>query len=305
MITYTCDRCNYNTNFRGNFKRHLFKVNVCHPKTMNVPIETIRIKYGFDKIILSEHKVNTKRTQSEHKKNIKRTIIEKNEKNETNKTNKTNNLMCKHCGKHFKYATSKYRHVRKYCNQKNIINIVEDLKKQVKELKANNNSSITNNTVNNNNNTSNNTVNDNSNNINITINGFGKEDLSYITDKKWCFLLNKCWKSVKTFVKEIHFNPKHPDNQNVCITNRKLPFADLHIDGEWLIQDKKEVVNSVLTNAINTLDLKFEEILDQLTNSKQKYFRRYQEKRNIEKQMKILTQETELAILNGTKKKTK
>ena len=48
-INYLCDRCGFNTNLRGNFKRHINRKRACIAIKNNISVEEIKEKYGFQK----------------------------------------------------------------------------------------------------------------------------------------------------------------------------------------------------------------------------------------------------------------
>ena len=63
--------------------------------------------------------------------------------------------------------------------------------------------------------------------------------LSYISKD---FLTELCilpYSSIKNLLKHIHFNKKHPENQNIRITNKKLPYAEVYKGDKWEICDKR------------------------------------------------------------------
>ena len=45
MVKYICDRCDYSTHRKGNFKNHIFRKYVCKIKNKDIDIEIIRKKY--------------------------------------------------------------------------------------------------------------------------------------------------------------------------------------------------------------------------------------------------------------------
>ena len=47
MPAYICSRCNFMTEFRSNFKRHLFRKNMCEPIYTDDSITDIASRYGI------------------------------------------------------------------------------------------------------------------------------------------------------------------------------------------------------------------------------------------------------------------
>ena len=64
MRRYNCERCEYSTDYRGNFSNHLFRKRICKPTKSDINIELLRTKYGLSK---SNPKVITKSSQSHPK----------------------------------------------------------------------------------------------------------------------------------------------------------------------------------------------------------------------------------------------
>ena len=114
-------------------------------------------------------------------------------------------------------------------------------------------------------NNNNNTINtDNSTNIenqiNIHINGFGKEDLSYITDRHFREWFNGPFSAIPNLVEYIHFNPKKPQNWNAKIPDDKTSKALIYNAEKemWVKREKKEVINDMVEKSYNMLDTNFE-----------------------------------------------
>ena len=232
------------------------------------------------------------------------------------------------CGKTYSYRQSFHVHIRQ-CNyidanpkitmkqeieeiqtkmseqQKQFEEEREIMKRQIEDLmeKYENNSIST---TNNNNTTNNNTTNiGTQNNVNIHINAFGKENLDYITDGVLNECANKVYASIPTLIENIHFNPKHPENHNIKITNKKLPHASVMTeDKEWKLMDKNELIDNMMDTGYMLIDDNFKDDPTQFTEERRRQYRRYQE--NYEKEdketMKRIKSDVQYAILNGTKK---
>ena len=71
--------------------------------------------------------------------------------------------------------------------------------------------------------------------INIHINNYGKENLDYITEGYISKLLKIPYGAVPKLIKHIHFNPEHPENHNIKITNKKLPYASVFKDDKFIL----------------------------------------------------------------------
>jgi len=140
-------------------------------------------------------------------------------------------------------------------------------------------------------------------NKNITCpNSFGNENLDYITDKDILDCMNKNYSSIiLLLIEKIHYDPEHPENNNVQIPNIKLPYVKImNIKLEWELRKKKDIFHSMVENAYNILCNKFHE----LDVNKQQQFLDFQEKyKNMNKQtIKNININIECLILNNRRK---
>ena len=103
---------------------------------------------------------------------------------------------------------------------------------------------------------------------------------------------------------KIHFNTKYPENHNVKIPNKKLPYASIMTaDNKWKTVNKNDAVSSMLNNSFSICGDSFDEHKGELSESKRKNYERYQEKfLNNDKELhKRLTSEVACLILDGTR----
>ena len=301
MVLYKCFRCGYNTIYKTNFKNHLNRKHICQPKLENISINKIIKIYKLDNICDYTQK-STFYTPYIHKTPHKR-------------------HMCSECGKQYSRSDSLLRHKRTSC-KKNISNKKENikLKKEISILKHENdklkqlrendkkeildeveklilknmNSKVTH--INNMTNSNNQTINNN----NIIINNYGEENVDYITDK----ILNKLLKhpnsSLVKLIKIKHFHPKHPENRNIRITNKKLPFAEVIEDKKWKLKKKNTVLEELLDKNFILLDNHYEEKeLDLQKKYKNKYEKYQQQIDNNEKFRNDKKIDIEIEILNS------
>ena len=157
----------------------------------------------------------------------------------------SNPLECHHCHHIFATPQSKSKHI-KICKIKEAQLIVKDYN-QTNNIQNNNNQHIYYNYTINNNvyRSSNNMYIDNDNHYNINnINEFGKEDISYIEPKKMEKIVLNC--DVKTLIKEKHFNPLHPENQNVRVNCNKS-YKVLK-GNQWQVETKDTIQTSMYNN---------------------------------------------------------
>ena len=214
---------------------------------------------------------------------------------------------CDFCNATFKHKSGKYRHQNNNCKvKKSQIAIIEQMRsemrqqlraqeerhsEQMKELmkiteialsKPSGGNRNCNNTTNN----------------NIIIHAYGKEDISFLKDNDFLEMLNHSGTSVQTLVKKIHFNEEHPENKNVKITNKKQPYAKVYNGDKWLLKDKKETISDLVEDKMNLLDSKFDELQDDMTTFKQERHVDFHENTSDE-MMDHVKKEVELCVMNG------
>jgi TolA-binding protein len=243
-----------------------------------------------------------------------------------NRVSTENNTLhiCSICQKSFSHPSSLYRH-RAKCKEKEVKQVkqvdvndlkteITELRKKLEDLEKNNTNNQQISTINNTNNNTkienqqigkqnNNTKIENNN--NIIINCFGNENMDYITDKVILHCMNKIYGSIPLLIEKIHFDPEHPENNNVKIPNKKLPHAKImNHKKEWQIVKKKDVIDSMIDNGYNLLDEKFQEKSHELADQKQKYFRNFQAKYEDgdKETMKNIKDEVEMLVINNSRK---
>ena len=152
-------------------------------------------------------------------------------------------------------------------------------------------------------NTNNNTNNIETQNINIiNINAFGNENTDYIDDKAILDCISRVYRSIPSLLEKIHFDPKHPENHNIKITNKKLPYASVMGDNKkWKTVDRKDAIDTMVTNSYNILDEKYTENKDKISESKKHHFEGFQSKYESEDKdvLKQIKTEVDMLVLNG------
>jgi len=108
MSSYICPRCNYTTNRKSNFKHHITRKNICKPVNTDTTIKRIAHSYGID-ISTTE---KTHEDTNVYNDDIDTTI-------QLKKTKGHRMYTCKYCNKSFNSSTSRCRHQRMYCKNKN------------------------------------------------------------------------------------------------------------------------------------------------------------------------------------------
>jgi hypothetical protein len=143
---------------------------------------------------------------------------------------------------------------------------------------------------------------DTQNNITININAFGNENMNYLEDNTICGCIERVYKSIPSLLEKIHFDPSHPENHNIKITNRKLPYASVMGNNQkWKTIDRKDAIETMVNNGYNLLDIKYNENKHKFSNKKQQNFESFQEKFESEDKplMKQLKTDVEMMAMNG------
>lgn len=292
MVNYQCQRCGYETFHKSVFKKHLLRKNMCNPKLNEIEKHTLLKLNGFEEES-KEQEIIHKKTQKFYDITLKTAKIHR----------------CEFCDKTFSRKDSLNRHKNKFCKGKiNVYNQVEELLLSVskmkeemnkikkenqalkKELKNNKSKTI----INNNSNIFNAEKQTN----NIQVNSYGSENIEYITDKIFKNLLAKPISAITKLIELKHFNPNHPENHNVKITNIHDKYAKIYKDKKWLIKHRKDVIEDLVENGYADFE-EFKDLNDDELTEKIK--ERYKlMKENYENHFEGVCQNSEIAVINGT-----
>jgi len=283
MKKYNCLSCDYHTNFKGDYTRHL--------KTKK-----------HEKSTKSQHLVNQKSTFSQPKVNL------------LEETNNTPLFKCKYCDKNFKFKQSMYKHIKYTCKKNKdedfqelarLLNEKEkqlalkeskmeiEMKRMQKQIdKLTNKLQIQN---------INQGIVQNGNNvINIQLLNHQDTDYSHLTPKDYINCIQDCNKCVKTLIEKVHFNANKPENMNIYLSNIKGKYLMIYKDNTWQIQDKKTQVDDLYDNNEFVLEAWYDEY-------KQKYpsiiksFQRYLQNRDGDEVLNNIKEEILVMLYNKRK----
>ena len=221
------------------------------------------------------------------------------------------------CGKYYVHLPSYYRH-KKTCTESNksdltiedqmkdLRSTIDQFEKEREEMKAqislllDQQASTRGNTTTNTN--SNNTTIDTQNNITIQINSFGQENTDYLDDKAILQCIDRVYKSIPALLQKIHFDPQHPENHNIKITNKKLPYASVMGDNKkWKTMDRKDAIDKMVNNGYYILDEKYENNKEKFDSRKQENFETFKNNFETEEKntMKMVKGDVEMMVING------
>ena len=150
-----------------------------------------------------------------------------NEQNVDNKKDLKQKIECKYCNKCFTRKSGLTKHLNICIVKKETEALVISqndkilkMEKEIEELKKK--STTTNNNITNTNTNTNNTINNN-----IHINNYGEENLNHLRSKDFRDIICSMYNAVPQLIEKIHFDPEHPENQNIKYTNKKFPYLNL------------------------------------------------------------------------------
>tara|TARA_Y100000768_G_scaffold386045_2_gene373521 strand:+ start:827 stop:1735 length:909 start_codon:yes stop_codon:yes gene_type:complete len=221
MPNYHCKWCNFSTELKSNYTRHL----------------------------------NTKK----HKKCIQSypkcyPKLSKESELLSSSSSSINKFICKYCGKSYKYRPGLSKHIKYTCKN----NEDEDLKELVKLM--NEQIKDINNKLNESNNenkkkdkmikklTTKLQINNyNTNNVIVTnILNYKDTDISHLTAKDYEKAIHRVNDAIPTIMKQIHFNPLKPENMNIYIPNIKDKYLLIFNENEWQIESRSATVNNLI-----------------------------------------------------------
>ena len=285
MVIYKCELCNFSSNLKSNYNRHL--------KT----IKHLNKKEASDHALLmstNEHKMST----NEHKKNENEHKMSTNEhkKNENEKK-----FSCSFCDDKFKTQANKRRHELHYCKQNNAViyqqsinkdKIITQLKNEKTELYKKMDTLLQ-------------KVGDTTihNTQNIQLNNYGNEDLTHITEGLKTELLSVPYGMIPKMIEAVHFSDEKPENKNIIIPNKNQNFIKIYKDNKWIYKDKDETLTDLVDSKYMIMDEHYE-VLEEgecvSNNIKSRFikFKKYYDEGDKE-MVEALKKECELVLLNN------
>ena len=319
---FECFRCGYNTKHRNSMKQHLHRKNICNPilddisikhigKYYNIQLTTKTTVYNQVKPVFEQVKPafiqkspindNSFRTGKNQVKPAFSNFATG--KNQVKPAFSSKQIKCTHCDKFFTRQYGLTCHL-KICKKKKECDIIilqqneemDKIKKEMENLKQVNIQTQNNITTNNNINNS----------KNIYINNYGDENLKHLRSKDFASLLSGIYSAVPKLIEKIHFDPDHPENQNIKYTNHKSPYMKIIKNNKWQFVSKKEELLDLIDNKCYMLKEKYYGILEKkkynITENQRNKIEEFMEKYHEEdKKMTLdLIERTELMLLNNS-----
>ena len=318
MVHYECFRCGYNTKFKSSLINHLNRKNVCKAIDDDIGIEEIKNIYGFENYSniapkCSKIAPNCSKNAPIDKSGIApkcSKLLQKCSDIAPNCSillqNNSCKATCEYCLRTYSRNSNLTKHL-KTCKGKKEVEMLaitqnEKITKMEKEIEQLKNLKIQtqNNTINNN---INNTTNSNN---NIIINNYGNENIDHISKKYLLNLFSKTYSAVPRLIEKIHFDPEHPENQNIKLPNKKLPYIKIKKNDKWQFVDRKtEIINLIdamcfiLSENYQNMNLKGKNSLNERQkNVIEKYLEKY--KNDDKKLLSELENIVDLTLINNS-----
>ena len=253
-MIYKCYRCGYIGKQKNHLKNHLNRKNICKPVLEDISIEELKNIYNINKletllqIAPNCSKIAPKLLQ------IAPNCSKMLQKDKCKAT-------CEYCLRTYSRNSNLTKHL-KTCKKKQAADMlvltqsdkIMKMEKEIEELKKYKTQNNTTNNI-----TTNNNIN---NSKNIYINNYGDENLKHLRSKDFANLLGGIYNAVPKLIEKIHFDPEHPENQNIKYTNKKLPYLKVMKDDKWQLVSKKEELLDLIDNKCFMLKEKYYAILE-------------------------------------------
>jgi len=83
-------------------------------------------------------------------------------------------------------------------------------------------------------------------NITININAFNESYTGHLTDGDYKQCIGRVINSVPQLIKRIHFDPEHPENHNICISNLKNNMAMCYDGFKWNMCKQDQLIDDLI-----------------------------------------------------------
>jgi hypothetical protein len=279
MVLYTCDNCKKEFTSKCNY---IFHINRKYPCKNNNILNNLKCiycnKYYYDKHTLLRH--------------INKSCKQNKDLNENNLI-KLKELELKEKELELKekeLKDSKELKERELELKEKEINNSKELKEKELNLKIIKQKNITNNIINNN--TKNNTY-------NIKIVAFGDENLENIPNEKIKSFINRGFMSVIQMVNYLNCNKDLPENNNIYISNKREDDINLYNGDKWIIQEKDNILNTILNKNGDFLEKKYDEFYDELNEMAISKFKQFMNGRYNEEQIEFMKDKLNKLLYNN------
>ena len=289
MVLYNCQNCNFSSNIKTHYFRHLNTQK--HIKNIGIGTNNSHSNSDDPQMIQNDPQMiqNDPQMIQNDPQMIQNDpqMIQNDPINLDHLESLETNLNCQYCNKSFTLETNRIRHELHRCKEnpniiiKNGTRINLNDKKKLVSIIENLFDKYAGDTINNNNNMNNtNSYNniDNSTNNTIILNNYGQEDISHITDKMKMNYLKLPYDSIQKMIEQVHFNNNKPENKNIAITNKKeKDMIKIYKDNKWRYGDRKEIIDQLIQINYGRIDDHYErEVKGTLSNVHNNRYMKFQ-----------------------------
>ena len=242
MVPYTCFRCGYETPMKSSMRLHLKRKNICHPIIRDINVT----EYSDD--ILDKKNIFVTATPENRLHLAPSRLHLAPSRLHLAPSEKTHD--CPHCDRTYTHSRNLSKHLKK-CEANKLAQKIKEQEKEIEELKQ---EAVAAQTIVNNNTTNNNNITMINIEANKSRNYFSKTDYSVISGPKIRKAAVRAGSSIQEIVKFTHFDPQHPENQNIFISSLKSGLALIFEDDQWNVRPWGDVVDRLIDNGQITMD---------------------------------------------------
>lgn len=274
MMKFKCECCNYSTDDKSNFNKHIISK---------------KHKLVESKVVVSQKLVEISPVVAKVSHEI------------------TNLFKCKYCEQGYKHKSSLSKHIKYSCTKnktEDLTELVRLLNLQLEQQKNEFETKLQTQTkqieklmdkleINNYTNSNNTIINNVTNNINLL--NYKDTDTSHLTNIDYKKCLEKASRCVLKLIEKVHFNPDKPENMNIYISNMKNNYMMMYKENKWNLVTKEEM-DSVYNH-------KEDLIIEWFNLNKDpdliKYFERYMNLKDDKPTVETIQEEYKLLLFNN------
>ena len=269
-MIYTCQKCSKTFSQKSNYNVHINRKFPCIKEDNTINTSENKIILNLDQTNKTHQNTtkthqNTTKTHQNTTENI--IIITK-----STNTNLVPEIICEYCKKKFCRKDVLSKHIMKNCKvkklneskqlieEKKLNDEIDELKKEILNLKQQISLTTTKKTKNNKNtqNITNNTNNGSINNgqiinNNFNIVSFGDEDIKKLTQDEILRVLKSRGSALIDLIKMIHLNSRLPEFHNILINNIKSNYGSIVDDNKLIIVKKDQLIADVISSRLSNL----------------------------------------------------
>ena len=289
-MKFCCDVCVYMTDIKANYDKHLLT------QKHKLKMENLRATSDDTKSISGALESKSKVSPGKSKVSPGKSKVSPFENSVIQKMDViVNPFECKYCGQQYKHKQSVTKHIKYSCTKNKtedlaelvrLLNLqletqnkhIETQQKQIDKLmgKLEINGSF-------------NTT------IHMNLLNYNETDTSHLTDEDYRKCIRNASRCVLRLIEKVHFNPNKPENMNLYISNMKDKYMMMYKDNKWMLTDKAQL-GSVYDDKEEMIEEWYNENKD---SEMIKYFNRYLNLKEDDKEMQLIKEEMKLMMFNN------